>query len=61
MGVNKFPREDRNPRQYIDAWTTCTRCKKAIRSYDDSVHYIDGFPYCDDCYQKVKALVMKKR
>lgn len=56
---NRFPREDKYPSQYSGSWTTCTRCKKQTPSYGDDVHYIDGFPYCADCYEKVKVSYQK--
>ncbi len=60
---NKFPREDRNeaitkqginPRQFSEAWTTCSRCRKQILSYADNTHFINGYQYCEECYDYVK-------
>ncbi len=60
---NKFPREDRNeavtrqginPRQFDEAWTTCSRCRKQILSFADTTHFINGYQYCFECYEYVK-------
>ncbi len=60
---NKFPREDRNeaitkeginPRQFAEAWTTCSRCREQILAYGDTTHYINGYQYCEECYEYVK-------
>ena len=60
---NKFPREDRNedvtreginPRQFSEAWTTCSRCRDQILSFGKSTHFIDGYQYCGNCYDFVK-------
>ena len=60
---NKFPREDRNedatreginPRQFSEAWTTCSRCRDQILSFGKSTHFIDGYQYCSNCYNFVK-------
>lgn len=60
---NKFPREDRNedvtregvnPRQFSDAWTTCSRCRDQILSFGEATHYIDGYQYCTECFEFVK-------
>ena len=60
---NKFPREDRNedvtreginPRQFSEAWTTCSRCREQILSFGKSTYFIDGYQYCSNCYNFVK-------
>ena len=54
---NKFPREDRNeaitkeginPRQFAEAWTTCSRCREQILAYGDTTHYINCLLYTSD-------------
>jgi hypothetical protein len=61
---NKFPREDRNegiareginPRQFSEAWTLCSRCRDQILSFGDSTHFINGYQYCEKCYEYVKS------
>jgi len=60
MGT-EFPREDMKfPRQYTDAWTTCTRCKVQNSAFSEKMHYIDGFPFCSDCYLEVKESYINK-
>tara|TARA_B100001013_G_scaffold33966_1_gene18328 strand:+ start:1361 stop:1708 length:348 start_codon:yes stop_codon:yes gene_type:complete len=60
---NKFPREDRNeaitreginPRQFSEAWTSCSRCRDQILSFGESTHFINGYQYCEECYEYVK-------
>ncbi|MCS4538850.1 MAG: hypothetical protein HYY67_08340 [Thaumarchaeota archaeon] len=52
----KFPREDRFPKQYSEAWTQCARCKTELRCYDEQTTlYLDDLPYCKSCYEKVKG------
>jgi hypothetical protein len=61
---NNFPREDRNegitrqssnPREFADAWTSCSRCKSRMLSFGKESHYIDGFPFCHDCFEEKKS------
>ena len=66
---NKFPREDRNeaitreginPRQFSEAWTSCSRCRDQILSFGESTHFIDGYQYCKKCYEYVKDDYLKQ-
>ena len=51
---NNFPREDRNegitrqssnPREFADAWTSCSRCKSRMLSFGKESNFIDGIPF----------------
>jgi len=66
---NKFPREDRNeaitreginPRQFSEAWTSCSRCRDQILSFGESTHFINGYQYCEECYESVKDYYLKQ-
>ena len=66
---NKFPREDRNeaitreginPRQFSEAWTSCSRCRDQILSFGESTHFINGYQYCEECYENVKDDYLKQ-
>ena len=61
---NNFPREDRNegitrqssnPREFADAWTSCSRCKSRMLSFGNQSHYIDGYPFCHICFEEIKS------
>ena len=66
---NKFPREDRNeaitreginPRQFSEAWTSCSRCRDQILSFGESTHFINGYQHCEECYENVKDDYLKQ-
>ena len=60
MGT-EFPREDvKFHRQYTDTWTICTRCRVQNSAFSKQMHYVDGFPFCSDCYQDVKRSYIKQ-
>ena len=61
---NNFPREDRNegitrqssnPREFADAWTSCSKCRSRILSFGKESHYIDGYPFCHKCFEETKS------